>query len=274
MNRALIILTLAALPSLAIGQDLSSIPAPKAPLLAPLPSLASWVVTYSGEAMDQGGNPTAVAFTPQGALTAKKIGVIRGAKNKRIIRAWSDGSTTEQWYCDGATLYEQPGTSDVYVFTAADLSDRLSFIPNFGLGDFPELGWISLKNYAGAKMLEGRPCHVFQLRAGSVTDPQELMRMERIGLAESIASAGEQNPNDPQGRERHAEIKPRDPEAVIKTAYLDVETKLPVALVSYGRLSTYTFGKPPESEPQPPKKFSDALEAYLDSLRAPQPPPR
>ena len=253
--------------------DLSKIPPPQDPIPAPPPPLAAWTVQHDSEKPDLGADPTALAVSPTATLAVKETRIVRGPNNKRISRHWSDGSTTTQWYCKGATLYEQRGMDDVYIFTPQDLTDRFSFIPNYSLGDFPEIQWVSRDHYSGPELYKGRPCYVFKLRAGKVTDAQELLRMERVGLAAAVAAAVAQN-LDPQAAGRHRQLKPIDPNAIIKIAYLDVKTRLPVAHVNYGKTSEYTMVEPPTAEPQPPERFLTALRRYISSTNAPTAPPR
>ncbi len=273
MNNPLPLALLWVLAAPLFAVDLSKIPPPEEPILAPPPPLAAWIVQHASDKPDFGADPTAMAVSLTATLTVKETRITRGPDNKRITRLWSDGSTTTQWYCKGATLYEQRGRDDVYIFTPQDLTDRYNFIPNYSLGDFPEVQWVSLAYYSGPELYRDRLCYVFKLRAGKVTDPQELMRMERVGLATAVASAVSHD-LDPQGAGRYRKIIPTDPNAVIKIAYLDVKTHLPVAYVNYGKTSVLTMVEPPTEEPQPPERFLNALRRYISSTNAPTAPPR
>lgn len=234
------------------------LPPPKPPLLARLPAYASWVEKIAtpseepqAENMDGGSTPT--------KRTLKEVKVIKGPRNRQITKKWSDGLTTEIWVCGDIVLQEEPGLKSIYISTAASRSaSPMSFGANHSNADFPDLEWISPSNYVGTKPYQGKVCYVFQTKDTSA----ELKKSE--ALAASLPRA-ESSANSSESQ------SPAPTLQISKTAWIDPETRLPVALNDGIYLRTYTFLDPPSHDPQPPQRFIKAWEKYEAAARGPIP---
>jgi hypothetical protein len=190
------------------------------------------------------------------------IRIEKGPRSRRMIREWSDGSKTEYWMVDGTVFEEEPGTPNVSFTTSASRASAVVDLgPDYTKSDFPELDWISLKNYVGAKTLNGRPCYVFEAPAGGQSsDRQEALKNQMAAVMKADAV------------KKH-KIVPADappqptPPSLVKTAWIDGVTRLPAAFNDGVQLKTYSFTALATTEPQPPDRFQAAIQNYENAVR-------
>lgn len=212
---------------------------PPGPLLNKAPDFAQWTITAksSGAAV-----PTAEG-EDQGA--AKKEKEKERPQGDLRIGTIQTGKVRHQVRVKGSQVI-----GDLWTVEGATVSiDPHSKMPQVAGGgggtaeaDFPGLEWISANNFAGIQGVGGRKAIVFKGRADYLIDAESTL-----------------------------------PEQVDATAYIDLETRLPIAM-KRGDVYTFEFGPKPQTMLTPPPAVSQALvDARQRALRsaarpAPEPP--
>ena len=163
---------------------------------------------------------------------------VEGASDGKIrqeTRTWSDGAVTEAWALPGITLFQNPTLlpEDIQIYEAGSGFEAGDGI----LNSFTELAWISEENYQKRATYKGRP--VDHYAASSRTGERE-------------QAAG--------GSSRSAEMQ----------AWIDPQTRLPVALLRGTELREYTFTANASATLTPPRVFQEFLK-QLQKLRSKPP---
>jgi hypothetical protein len=130
---------------------------PKAPFVVHAPPTACWSVTYQPR--------KALASQSVEACVLKQITVVKANGTRRTVSTWNNGTTTEQWIVPGFVLTEYPGQKEIQMLPEND-SGAAQMLRSYSETDFPELNWLSIKNYARAEPYGGNYCWVF-IEAGS-----------------------------------------------------------------------------------------------------------
>jgi hypothetical protein len=136
------------------AKDLSDIPPPTPPFVAPVPENADWVLTVKYPA-----KPAAAPDAP--ALPDLRVTEVHSMKTGDIKHdelTSADGKKRDNWYVGTLYLWAVP-QGDVL---AADLSgtpaNPMDSSPSVSNG-FPGVGWVSLNNYDKVVFWEKRPCY-------------------------------------------------------------------------------------------------------------------
>jgi hypothetical protein len=206
------------------------IPPPVPPFIAKPPEFSAWTIQSKSA---QGGAETAAnAIHTQG-----------------LARFETGGR--EVWYSHDVALMAADNDPSKIVLMAPPAPGPM---PDGSLGSldsgpgFPGFWWLDINNYQGVVKINGRPCHHFRLEPPPVqpppSEPTGPPVKKTIGGREFIV---EERPSTSRAKPLEAE------------AWIDVETKLPAAILAGGRLHTYTFLAPPTSMLSLPTNMSDAL---------------
>lgn len=192
---------------------------------------AVWIIAYPGQEV---GNPSAsgevVMETPGGVPIVKQVTVTKTNDIRREVTAWSNGTTSEVWFYKRYRLANQPPSANVFIKRSNGGGDMKGLFPDFGMLDFPEMGWLSLSYYKGISTHGGRPCYFFQ-------------REEMIDPAYGI----------------------RVP---VMQAWIDVDSRRPVALNYGGKAQVYSYSEKIPQALALPEQFSNALDEYEKALAA------
>ena len=202
---------------------------PPGPLLKAAPSYAEWTVTVTEKRAAQSNPDTSpagasISKPPKEQFTTTKTGDIR-----KVLHVMAPDLQNEKWLLEGyaVTLHKNTNTQEVSlgVPNAADSP----------LVDFPELNWISAKNFVGEQKVMGKNCLVFK------------------GVTTS----------DPEMPSSNA------------TATIDAETRLPLALVLDEETRIFQFAPPPQAKLVPPPAVLKTIKAWkAHLLDISKPPPR
>jgi hypothetical protein len=272
-KKALIILWVAlGLAPLCGGAEVPTLPPLTEPILSRLSDYAAWTETFKSKAKapaPAAGPIQGAAPSPQELRTIKEIRTIKGPQNRRTIKQWSDGLTTESWVVGGSVLQEEPGQPDIYIFTEATrAASSITLGDDYSKTDFPELSWLSVQNYSGVRSYQGRSCYVFEMKELDTSSPGTNKMLEDMKMVKKVPLPGENAEASPTPLPTPAVPKK---EIIVKTAWIDGKTRLPVAVEDQACLQTYLFGTAPADEPQLPPRFKSALEKYEQIARGPFP---
>jgi hypothetical protein len=189
------------------GQDAA--PAyPGGPALNRAPDMSSWRVTC------QLATPTGTTVAtpaPPPALPFATMTVVKTKSLRQIESMDPAGLKTIRFFDGSMESYTPPGTTTARYFSG-DNKKMPGLYINFSQTDFPECAWVKPGEFAGIQVLGDHKCLVF-------TDKQT-----------SNAPAQVANPNAG---------------AASSTAYIDLETRLPVKNQVNGLTYTYQFLPPP-----------------------------
>jgi hypothetical protein len=216
---------------------------PEGPLLKRAPAPSKWTMTYKA----QEGGGSSQSNIPRGGIVVKA----QNAIFERITT--SDGSTVEAWRV-GKKLIR--GINDKDWVDAYDATPSINRT-DYATSDFAGFDWISLSNFVGEKAVGGRKCLVFKDKI--VTgEPSEVNMMKGLAQRKSndwraaklVAGQSGQSFTAPEP-EQFDESKYMGE----VMAYIDEETRLPVALVyPVGKQVVtryYQFDTGPETLPIP-----------------------
>ncbi len=199
---------------------------PTPPFVAALPDTAEWIIKYPAapkQAPLPGQEGTSVPRLVQVVVTKKD-------KVRRERSYWTNDSVTERWLVGDFAVFEQLGAQSIHIVRrGSNTAQFMLEMFDLGQSDFPELQWIDAKSYVGIEKVEGRNCYLFSAR-NSFRNPVQ--------------------GNAPQSGQ---ELK----------AWVDIATRLPVALLSGDQLRKYTFASAPGEPFVMPDRFQQALDRYL-----------
>lgn len=157
----------------------------------------------------------------------------------------------EIWYSNNVSLMAADNDSSRIVLMAPPGPGPM---PDGTLGPlatgpgFPGFWWLDIKHYKGVVKINGRPCYHFHLvPAPAAPDPApnpSAPEKKTIGGREFVV---EERPSVSRAKPLEAE------------AWIDVETKLPVAIASDGRIHTYSFLPPPAANLSLPENMQKTL---------------
>lgn len=256
---AILSLLLVSVPSLYSQQPAPTPPQP--PFLKRAPDSSRWTITFkpqgtastkdSSAAHAAGGTP---ASRPQVMVVTKN----RNTIDEKLVN--ENGVTIETWHVPGYSVSAVNGkdpilsTSPGNTFNSTDYSST----------DFAGFDWISSQNFVGAQEVMGRHCLVFKSKIVTM-EPAEISILKNIRTneinaqkerEEEAAKTARNNAGPTQPEE--ASIASFDPNTlkVEVTAYIDDQSRMPVALVyqtpSGVMTRIYQFQPPPTSVLLPP----------------------
>jgi hypothetical protein len=221
--------------SLLAQQGTNSLP-PQPPFLSEAPAYSTWVIKFT----PRQGNAVSAAFPRVSTSNyLKEIHVTKMDKDHQEIQYWSDGSTLEKWEFHGLLLFEQPSLSNIHILSLNNLPPlmREAFFDH-SKSDFPDLDWLSADSYVGMKTFQGQTCYWFQVKSSTVS-------------THSATSSG----------------IPSVKVQAVPQAWINAQTRLPVAVDDGVTLHIYTFGDETSRQAELPPRFAEALEKYQKELK-------
>lgn len=170
------------------------------------------------------GNPAPPAQTPGAALQLTEVETVKVDKVERQTLSWSNGSKTTEFFVQGHRLYQDPASKRVSVFGAASGSSA-------GNEEvFPTSGWY------GTSWIDGK----------------NYKDVVKLGEANAYHYAEGERP--PSG-ESETRLPPRE-------AWIDVATKMPLAVRSDAGVARYKYLPPPGAPITLPPEFAKAWADY------------
>lgn len=218
---------------------LKKIPFPGGVFPGNAPNYAKWTLTVTTQdspkpAAGQGALANG-SSNPKPADPGRTVVTVEKTLPIRCVTINSTGSgKTTVWCVDELQFQQEPANQNPTLFTGASLS----YI-NFSVTDFPELSWISGRNFAGMRETDGRQLLVFQEK--------------RAALAGSII------PNRGDLREGQA-TGTSAPGLLEFEALVDAVTRLPVSMRKGRQNYAYKYEEPPVSILKLPANIADMLE--------------
>jgi hypothetical protein len=190
-------------------------PLPRGPLLNNAPSFSEWLVSVTSDPVDPDKGVVPKKFDSR--TLVRKTGDIRNE-----IKVTVDNPKAESWFKDGwqAKLVGNGKPPLVFLPGANTLAGVYT---DYGKGDFFGFGWISKRNYAGIQKISGADCIIFH--AEPPPDPTAA-----ISPAPNSGSAAS---------------SPATPAFTGTTAYIALDSRLPVMLKEPDKTTLYEFKQPP-----------------------------
>jgi len=206
-------------------------PLPPGPLIQPrAPDFAEWVITKKAGSLDDTASNSNTGPATQGAAASPSIQETV-TKTHDVIRVVRLDTAKRPWtiWCQGAQEYMiwPDGKSCGLVTQSPTAFAPNPFYIDFSTSDFSGFEWISPKTYTGIKSYQGIKCIVFQTGAGLQND-----------------SGG-------------------SPTTSKKIAYVDFNSRLPLALQSGVEEHLYEWRPPPQDMLSYPPMVKALIDAGL-----------
>ena len=241
-----IIVCLLSQASLALAQTPESkiAPLPPGPILAN-PEFAQWQAVAMSETEKQPAQSTATTSSNASPpVSSKTITTVTKTKNLRfeVIDNPIMGRITK--WCDGdLQLISTPKEPEPSLYTRPDPDPAHNFFQSYAKSPFPEIAWVTPKNYVGIQKFEGRDCMVFETKTErysehEIRDRELEARMNGNKLT----------------------IDPLESSSTL--AFIAVETHLPVCLKKPNEVRHYQFSPNPTSMLEFPAKIKSLYELY------------
>lgn len=236
-------------------------PKPSEPILRRAPSNAQWTVSFSPkkegghkEGSESSANEPSVAPNQLKSLTIAKDG-----KTYREVSVWGDSRKTEKWIVGDLQVYETPYTKQI---ARAILPSSGQYAPSYSdyrRSDFEDIEWINKDNFRGLAEVNGRKVFVFQTAPAK----RRLTPREQSELVDTS--------------EEHASKETLAQPIVNSsgyTAYLDIQTQLPLYFDDGYTLHTYKFAETAPGSLTVPPQFSSEMEKWKKDLDRRKPLPK
>jgi hypothetical protein len=226
-------------------------PLPPGPLLKRAPDYSTWTVTCLGHA-NEGGEPSKTTATGEAPPKDKQkesvtmvSTVVKTGSTILEQNVEANGERHQIWHFSGVRIVS--GTSDPVI--GADYGGDDIFSINFASTDFAGLDWVSQSTYAGMAKYQGNDCIVFKGTVSPLSVRAQIDEREDIAKAKAFG-------------ESHSEKA-----MVPATAYIDLQTRLPL-VVSFGKETRfYQYGAPPTAPLALPPALAGPVQEYEQRIK-------
>ena len=195
-------------------------PIPTGQLLKRAPDFSQWVISYFpivNKGAGQAGKPE----------VSKRVFITKTGPIRQVITVESNGNRTELWFKGEMEIVCLAAWKNPWITEAHDPHNP--FPMDFSKTDFPECHWISARNYKGIQKVQDRDCIVF---------------------GDQLTVTSETPHTNPSA------TTPPEVSQYNVSAYVDLETRLPVIEATPGETVTYQFAPPPQAMLAFPKEHS------------------
>jgi hypothetical protein len=228
-------------------------PMPSGPLLKRAPDYSTWSVTCQGHPVE-GKEPAKVATTgdekpnkeAKEPVTMAST-VVKTGSTIFELNTDTTGKRTEIWHVNGIMVMKVPGAAEPIV--CPDSTQAYIYAVNFAVSDFAGLDWISAKTYTGMAKYQGRDCIEFK---GDVSPLTPRAHEEEMFAIREAKTWGLPVPQ---------EIR------VPATAYIDLETRLPLYVQFGNEKRFYGYGDPPSTPLALPPELKNSVKAYSENIQ-------
>jgi hypothetical protein len=211
-----------------LAQSEPEIPPPSAPLVLPLPAMMRvTLVLKEDKPASQDGESPGPPASANSIVTWKSVEVIKTGDIRLITATMTDGQSRDTWVL-GGKLFNT--TSDGKQVSCGDYQPMFPSFFQTGNTAFYGTDWIALKNYRGIVPFGGKKCYYYE---------DEETRAD-LALDKGVVP----NPKVPSSKS-------------LRKAWIDVESRLPVAVTLPEGLARYRFAKAPDSGLMPPQEFTE-----------------
>jgi len=160
---SLMLVTAAGFAGPLFAQDLTQIPPPTPPLVAPVPERADWTVTLQYPPAPARVAPPTPGTSVQPAQRTAEVHSTKSGNLKRDRITATDGTFEDHWYAGSLYLWPYPG-GKVYISDMNDApSDPGNPEPSVASG-FPGVAWLRLECYDKVESFEQRPCYHYVMQ--------------------------------------------------------------------------------------------------------------
>lgn len=208
------------------------------------PVFSSWVVTAGGQPANNPGEPHAPRPGNQPTQSgdpkayATTFTITKTGKIYHVVFADAQGQTWNLWSTGGIVANVPAGGGDAgFIAPPPTPYQKSPLYVNFPNTDFEGFDWITPENFRGIKDFMGQQCLVF---SSTVTEVS------------------------PESDSSGAAVKTSEN----RTAYVDAESRLPVAVINSNGLTTFRFLPPPTAMQSLPDSMLKVLNNQLDAEKA------
>ena len=283
MNKSILLLMLLSAPLLKAEPPATSSPN-AAPFAVRAPSVCSWTIQIKQKG-DRGDKPveTSAAGPQGGPLSAaqtprlSQIQIDKAGSTRRILRKWTDGKVQDTWWLGTLCLAEFPSpdgppyidvintAGPVGLIDNAGLSSALASGGDYNRSDFPELAWIEPSLLAGTETKNDNLYRIYRITSAT-SAPAKPSRRKDLTMPKSLEPPTDQS--KPSAQETPATAVPGSTKTtVIKEAWIDASTGLPLSLTEGESTWSYSFSSGSTSL-QLPTRFAEALQNYKQDLES------
>jgi|GEM_PF-2398346 len=232
-----------------------------------LPDGASWIVTVRGpkestgssrghallSATGEESDPAKKAFLESLArTTVVRIEAAYSSGVRRENLVYANGSSLLRHISEGLVFYPDPETNEILREDAA----RTTTGPVTGIARLEEFAWISPKYYAGEGRHAGKKCFVYRQFAADA-NTMNFSPADRDPDLERLLPSPGLGPR---------EVDPSRNPQEIATAFIDSETRRPLALITRFESRDYAFG-PNIGRFSLPQACQNVFQAYKDGIK-------
>lgn len=236
---------------------------PQPPFLKRAPAKCQWQITTKSSGNPQGGKE-GVSADGHPTSPPKLTTVIKDGNLVFETTTLENGSVLQFWRTGGIALMSIAGKPWMMVRGENSFQDT-----DYTQSDFAGFDWISQTNFVGRQKVAGRPCLLFKDRVITM-NPEEIRLMKADIVAQKtraeIARMDARMTNKPAPEVDEPKAFREDDYKADVTAYIDEETRLPIALVymspTGAMTRTYSFQSLSQVPPVPPEVLQ-LLQAYM-----------
>jgi hypothetical protein len=242
-------------------------PLPPGPLLKRAPDYSTWTINSKGTPLE-GAVPPANGTGGGGkghekAVVVAQLTVVKTGSKMLEYYIDADGQRHETWHVEGIRIVVQLGAASPLIIPESAAKTALVspdygggdiYSINFAISDFAGLDWLSPSTYSGVEKYQGSDCIVFK---GTVSPLGQKDQSDERAYIEGERAMGHSVP---------------DAVTVPATAYVDLETRLPVFVQFGEEKCTYQYGPPPRTPLQLPPQLAGPAKDYeqrIEALSAP-----
>jgi len=133
-------------------------PRPKEPIVSHAPNFASWTITYTYREV----TPKSPAKPVAPSDRIQSVTLTKTDKTYWMQTTWTSGKKEEKWIFNGIQFETLANGKVVTIIAAPTPEEASPEYLNFSGGDFPELEWVSAKNYKTVEDYEGKKAFRFE----------------------------------------------------------------------------------------------------------------
>lgn len=131
---------------------------PQRPILPRAPALASWTIAYKYKS-ESSKSPTPPAL-PGNLIRTRTVTKSNKIYFEQIVLVF--GEKYEKWVVDDAQLKTMPNSPSIILVPPPTVDPSEKDYSDYQHSDFPDLSWVSLKNYTGVATYSGKPQFHFE----------------------------------------------------------------------------------------------------------------
>lgn len=224
MNKRSLVVSLFVLATRAAAMAAGDVPPPSPPYVLAIPAQSQWVMRITPPA----GQAPAAEASGKGKLAPEPqvVAITKLGDTLRAIIVYTDKSRREFWQVPGSTILQDGGTTRVLYNTGG--YPPYPYAPGH---DFFGCEWIKPENFRDVVKRDGVSCYHYEVEAAAPPVPTDVLRA-------------------------HPELAKLK---LHREAWINAETRLPVAVTGETGTIEYTFSDPP-----PDLKMSAQFQSAYD----------